>query len=236
VNILAIGAHPDDIEIGCGGLLLKAARHGHNIFMYTLTRGGASGDINSRTRELMCSADFIGAKKLWIDNLEDTKLYLHHDIINRIEFFINECKADVIYTHSISDTHHDHRAVAESTVEAGRYVPNILAYEMPVTKNFKPQVYYDISDVLDDKIKLANLFLSQKDKVFIKSNALRGLAEYRALQSRLNSSITAVEAFEVYKIGFKDNFKLLDSTQGGISNYSKTFVTNDKDIIKYPSN
>ena len=236
MNILAIGAHPDDIEIGCGGLLLKAARHGHNIFMYTLTRGGASGDINSRTRELMCSADFIGAKKLWIDNLEDTKLYLHHDIINRIEFFINECKADVIYTHSISDTHHDHRAVAESTVEAGRYVPNILAYEIPVTKNFKPQVYYDISDVLDDKIKLANLFLSQKDKVFIKSNALRGLAEYRALQSRLNSSITAVEAFEVYKIGFKDNFKLLDSTQGGISNYSKTFVTNDKDIIKYPSN
>jgi LmbE family N-acetylglucosaminyl deacetylase len=236
VNILAIGAHPDDIEIGCGGLLLKAARHGHNIFMYTLTRGGASGDINSRTRELMYSADFIGAKKLWIDNLEDTKLYLHHDIINRIEFFINECKGDVIYTHSISDTHHDHRAVAESTLEAGRYVPNILAYEIPVTKNFKPQVYYDISDVLDDKLKLTSLFLSQKDKVFIKSNALRGLAEYRALQSRLNSSITAVEAFEVYKIGFKDDFKLLDSTQGGISNYSKTFVTNDKVIIKYPSN
>lgn len=236
MNILAIGAHPDDIEIGCGGLLLKAARHGHNIFMYTLTRGGASGDINSRTRELMYSADFIGAKRLWIDNLEDTKLYLHHDIINRIEFFINECKADVIYTHSISDTHHDHRAVAESTVEAGRYVPNILAYEIPVTKNFKPQVYYDISDVLDDKIKLANLFLSQKDKAFIKSNALRGLAEYRALQSRLNSSITAVEAFEVYKIGFKDDFKLLDSSQGGISNYLKTLVTNDKDIIKYPSN
>jgi LmbE family N-acetylglucosaminyl deacetylase len=235
VNILAIGAHPDDIEIGCGGLLLKAGRHGHNIFMYTLTRGGASGDTNSRTRELKCSADFIGAKKLWIDNLEDTKLYLHHDLINRIEFFINKCKADVVYTHSVSDTHHDHRAVAESTLEAGRYVPNILAYEIPVTKNFKPQVYYDISDVLDDKLKLTGLFISQKDKAFIKSNALRGLAEYRALQSRLTSSITAVEAFEVYKIGFKDDFKLLDSTQGGISNYSKAFVTNDKFIIKYPS-
>jgi hypothetical protein len=125
--------------------------------------------------------------------------------------------------------------VAESTLEAGRYVPNILAYEIPVTKNFKPQVYYDISDVLDDKLKLTGLFISQKDKAFIKSNALRGLAEYRALQSRLTSSITAVEAFEVYKIGFKDDFKLLDSTQGGISNYSKAFVTNDKFIIKYPS-
>jgi hypothetical protein len=89
---------------------------------------------------------------------------------------------------------------------------------------------------LNDNVKLANLFLSQKDTVFIKSNALRGLANYRALQSRLNSSITAVEAFEVYKIGFKDDFKLLDSTQGGISCYPRNIVINDKDLIKYPSN
>ena len=50
------------------------------------------------------------------------------------------------------------------------------------------------------------------------------------------SSITAVEAFEVYKIGFKDDFKLLDSTQGGISSYPRNIVINDKDLINYPSN
>jgi LmbE family N-acetylglucosaminyl deacetylase len=44
MNILAIGAHPDDIELGCGGLLLKAVRQGHSVWMYTLTRGAASGD------------------------------------------------------------------------------------------------------------------------------------------------------------------------------------------------
>ena len=236
MNILAIGAHPDDIEIGCGGLLLKAAKHGHDIFMYTLTRGGVSGDPKSRAQELKYSAKFIGAKRLWIDNLEDTKLYLNDNIINRIEFFINKSEADVVYTHSVSDTHHDHRAVAESTIEAGRYVPNILAYEMPVTKNFKPQVYYDISEVLDDKIELVNIFLSQKEKVFIKSNAIRGLAEYRALQSRLNTSITAVEAFEVYKIGFKDDFKLLNSKQQDIStHYMKDIPFKDRDVIEYPS-
>ncbi|HET7337378.1 MAG TPA: PIG-L family deacetylase, partial [Candidatus Nitrosotalea sp.] len=43
MNILAIGAHPDDIELGCGGLLIKSARQGHNVFMYSLTRGGAGG-------------------------------------------------------------------------------------------------------------------------------------------------------------------------------------------------
>ena len=51
MNILAIGAHPDDIELGCGGLLLKASRQDHhNVFMYTLTRGGASGARPDATR------------------------------------------------------------------------------------------------------------------------------------------------------------------------------------------
>ena len=236
MNILAIGAHPDDIEIGCGGLLLKAAKHGHRIFMYVLTRGGASGKILIRTEELKRSAKFIGADKLWIDSFEDTKLYPSNEIISRIEHVIIESRADIVYTHSISDTHHDHRAVAESTIEAGRYVPNILAYEIPVTKEFRPQVYYDISDVMNDKIKLTRIYSSQKDKVFIKSTALKGLAEYRALQSRLKPSITAVEAFEVCKIGFKDNFKLLDSNEGYITSQDNNSFWKDKNIIEYRAN
>jgi LmbE family N-acetylglucosaminyl deacetylase len=180
MNILAIGAHPDDIELGCGGLLLRASRQGHNVFMYTLTRGAASGDPQERTKELMKSAKFIGAKKLWIDNFEDTKLSLSSDLINHIEFFINQSDPDIVITHSIGDTHHDHRAIAASTIEAGRFVPNILSYEIPVTRDFKPQVYFDISDVIDDKIELINIFWSQRSKMFLKSNAIKGLAEYRA--------------------------------------------------------
>jgi LmbE family N-acetylglucosaminyl deacetylase len=53
MNMLAIGAHPDDIELGCGRTLLrKGVRQGHNIFTYTLTRGAASGDPVARTRKL----------------------------------------------------------------------------------------------------------------------------------------------------------------------------------------
>jgi LmbE family N-acetylglucosaminyl deacetylase len=217
MNILAIGAHPDDIELGCGGLLLKASRHGrHDIFMYTLTRGGASGDPDERTKELMQSARFIGAKRLWIDNFEDTKLSLSSDLINHIEFFIKKADPDIVLTHSLGDTHHDHRAIAASTMEAGRFVPNILAYEIPVTRDFKPQVYYDISDVIDDKIKLVNFFWSQRSKLFLKPNAIRGLAEYRALQSRFNNTVTCVEAFEVQKLFFGKEFKLLKIPQENI--------------------
>jgi LmbE family N-acetylglucosaminyl deacetylase len=216
MNILAIGAHPDDIELGCGGLLLKASRQGHNVSMYTLTRGSASGDPEQRTKELMQSAKFIGAKKLWIDNFEDTKLSLSSELINHIEFFINKSDPDIVITHSLGDTHHDHRAIAASTIEAGRYIPSIMSYEIPVTKDFKPQVYYDISDVIDDKIELINIFWSQRSKMFLKSNAIKGLAEYRALQSRLNTSVTCVEAFEVQKLCFGKEFKLLKVPQENI--------------------
>jgi LmbE family N-acetylglucosaminyl deacetylase len=218
MNILAIGAHPDDIELGCGGLLLKASRQDrHNIFMYTLTRGGASGDPEERTKELIESAKFIGAKRLWIDNFEDTKLSLSSDLINHIEFFIKKADPDIVLTHSLGDTHHDHRAIAASTMEAGRFVPNILAYEIPVTREFKPQVYYDITDVIDGKIELINIFLSQRSKSFLQSNAIRGLAQYRALQSRFDNSVSCVEAFEVQKLFFGKDFKLLNIPQDKVT-------------------
>ncbi|HXG07429.1 MAG TPA: PIG-L family deacetylase, partial [Nitrososphaera sp.] len=193
MNILAIGAHPDDIELGCGGLLIKAARQGHNVYMYTLTRGEASGDPEQRTRELFQSAKFIGAKALWLDNFEDTKLSLNNsELINNVEFFINKADPDLIITHSLGDVHHDHKAVASSTIEAGRFIPNIMSYEIPLTKDFRPQAFYDISDVVDEKVELIKIFWSQQSKLYLKANAIKGLAEYRALQSRLNTSINYV--------------------------------------------
>lgn len=213
MNILAIGAHPDDIELGCGGILLKSAKQGHNVFMYILTRGAASGDPLQRTTEQREAARIIGARASWIDNFEDTKLSPNVDLINHIEQVIRMTKPDIVYTHPHGDTHHDHRAVAAATSEAARFVPNILSYEMPVTKDFTPQLYSDISDVIDEKIKLLGAFVSQSQKMFIKSNAIKGLSQYRALQSRLGKEVTAVEAFEVMQIGLTPDFNLLHNVQ-----------------------
>jgi LmbE family N-acetylglucosaminyl deacetylase len=232
VNILAIGAHPDDIELGCGGLLIKSARNGHNVFMYTLTRGSAAGDPVQRTNEQIESAKFIGADMLWIDNFEDTKLSLNVELINRIEHIIKRCQADVIYTHPVIDTHHDHRAVVEATLEAGRSIPNILSYEMPVTKDFKPQIYYDVSDVIDDKIELLSIFSSQRHKMFLTSNATRGLAQYRALQSRLGPTITSVESFEALKLGLGTSLQLLTTSNENISKPKITESTLPNNIIE----
>jgi len=213
MNILAIGAHPDDIELGCGGLLLKAVRAGHDIFMCVLTRGDASEDPVERSKELVASAKFIGAKKLWIDNFGDTHVSVGNSLINHLEYYIHRTDPDIILTHSIGDYHHDHRAIAECTVEAARYSQNILAYEMSVTKDFRPQVYYDISDAIQKKIELIQIFWSQQTKHFVQANAIRGLAEYRAQQSRLSTSISAVESYEIVKMCFSDDFTLLKMRQ-----------------------
>src|SRR6185503_18570573 len=142
MNILAIGAHPDDIELGCGGTLLKASRQGHNVYMYTLTRGGSAGQVIRRANEL----------------------------VNSIEFFIKKAKADIVYTHPLNDNHHDHRAIAQATMEAGRFIPNIFGYENPSTRNFNPTMYYDITETIDAKVKLIILHESQESKIFLNSN------------------------------------------------------------------
>src|SRR5690242_6382921 len=208
MNILAIGAHPDDIELGCGGLLIKSARQGHNVYMYSLTRGGAGGDSKQRSEELARSARFIKAKQLWIDNFEDSKLTVTNDLINHIEFFIHKANPDLILTHSHGDVHHDHRAIALATLEAARFNSNVLSYEIPLSRNFDPKVFVDISEVVNEKVELIEIFWSQQSKLYLKANAIKGLAEYRALQSRLNTSIKYVEAFEVLKLCFGKEFKL----------------------------
>jgi LmbE family N-acetylglucosaminyl deacetylase len=209
MNILAIGAHPDDIELGCGGLLIKASRAGHNVFMYTLTRGGASGEPRERTEEVKLSAKFIGAKDVQIDDFEDTKLTPGPELINHIESYIRVADPDIIITHSQKDIHHDHRAIATATVEAGRSSSNILSYEIPLTKEFAPEIYYDITDVIDEKVELIEIFWSQNSKLFLKANAIKGLAEYRALQSRLGPTINYVETFEVVKLCLDKQFTLM---------------------------
>jgi LmbE family N-acetylglucosaminyl deacetylase len=218
MNILAIGAHPDDIELGCGGLLIKSARQGHNVYMYSLTRGGAGGDAKQRSEELARSARFIKAKQLWIDNFEDSKLTVSNDLINHIEFFINKANPDLILTHSHGDIHHDHRAIALATLEAARFNSNVLSYEIPLSRNFDPKVFVDISEVVNEKVELIEIFWSQQSKLYLKANAIKGLAEYRALQSRLNTGIKYVEAFEVMKICLTNDFKLLTVPYEKITN------------------
>jgi hypothetical protein len=82
---------------------------------------------------------------------------------------------------------------------------------MPLTKGFDPHIYYDISDSMDAKLELLSLFQSQSHKMFLESKAIRGLAQYRALQSRLGSDVSYVESFQIVKVALDGNFAFMSN-------------------------
>jgi LmbE family N-acetylglucosaminyl deacetylase len=199
MKILAIGAHPDDIEVGCGGTLLKYSKARHEIYVYFITRGEAGGaSAEQREKEARESARKIAVQNIWFADFKDTRLSPSGVLVDEIEKVIREVNPDIIFTHTSNDEHHDHRAVALCTIEAARNYPKLLSYEIPLTKYFIPQLFVDISDVIQEKVNLIATYGSQMKKRYLIKDAIYGLAQYRALQSRIHAT-KFVEAFQVVK-------------------------------------
>ena len=112
MNILAIGAHPDDIEFGCGGALLKYSGSGHNVFFLVLTKGDLGGDPVVRLREQKEAALFLGAKDVFWGNFNDTELLGTRETILKIEEVLNKVSSDVLFLNYYNDVHQDHRAAS----------------------------------------------------------------------------------------------------------------------------
>jgi LmbE family N-acetylglucosaminyl deacetylase len=207
LRILAIGAHPDDVEIGCGGSLLASSEIGHEIYIYVATKGERSGDPRIREDETRKTAELIKAAEVRIADFPDTLLRRDGDLIDSIESFVKETEPHIVFTHTPNDQHHDHQAVALSSVEACRFVPNLFCYESPSAKNFQPQAFVDVTTVISKKLKLLDIFWSQRGKQYLRKNAIVGLAEYRAFQTRVEQ-IKHAEAFEVNKVCMSESLSL----------------------------
>jgi LmbE family N-acetylglucosaminyl deacetylase len=103
VKILAIGAHPDDVEIGCGGFLLKSTRAKDEVYIYFLTRGEAGGGGgDQREQEARISAEMIGAKDIWFGDFHDTELTPTGTLVNNIEDIIDRVNPDMILQPAIT--------------------------------------------------------------------------------------------------------------------------------------
>ena len=167
VNILAIGAHPDDIEFGCGGALIKYTQKGHRLFLLVMTGGGMGGESAVRTEEQRTSGEILAAEKIFWGGYEDTQLIVDTVLIGKIEAVIAEVKPDFIFCNFPDDTHQDHRHLAQAIMSATRYIRNVLFYEGPTTQNFNPQVFVDISDTLERKVEALKAHKSQVMKTNI---------------------------------------------------------------------
>ncbi len=192
VDILAIGSHPDDLEYGCGGTLIKYADQGHRVFLYVATKGTFGGEGETRWSEMEQSAEIMGAEDLFFGGHTDTRVPLDQALVAELEEIIRKVGPKFIFTHWKDDTHQDHRNLTACTLSATRYIPNFLFYEGPTSQNFNPTVYVDITEVLDRKIALLEAHTSQITKTNIEETTIidmaRSSATFRGIQARVRSA------------------------------------------------
>ena len=198
MKILAIGAHPDDIEVGCAGNLLKYSKAGchHEIYLLVMTNGGRGGEEAVRTSEQERSAAIMRAKDLIWGGFNDTELSSHMNrMVSEIEVLIRKIHPDFIFVNDGNDTHQDHRTLCKATVSATRYVKNVLFYEVPTTVNFSPLVFVDIKDTLEQKIDSLLAHQSQVMKTNIEGLTIADMAKSTAVFRGIQGRVQYAEGF-----------------------------------------
>ena len=198
-NVLAIGAHPDDIELGCGGTIARHIASGDTVVMLVVTQGEAgSGDTCRRVKEQRDACQVLGVDHLVWGGLPDGRVSNHElSLVHLIEKTISEHRIDRVYTHGSADSHQDHRSIAVATWGAARHAPQILCYDSPSSVGFTPSIFTDITDTLSKKLEALSCHSSQVDhSVMASASLVSTQAGYRGFQAR----VEAAEGFEPHRI------------------------------------
>jgi len=197
-SILVIGAHPDDIELGAAGSLLKLTREGKKVYALVMTQGeiGTSAPAGVREGEARQGANQLGLSNLWVLSYPDTHLREHISAMREvIETKIRELGIQMVITHSPHETHGDHLAVFEAAKEAARSC-SLLCYEsISAPKEFVPNYFVDITAFLPDKLLAISSHKTQRRKFYMDSELVKGRAAHRGLQA----GVPYAEAFWVYR-------------------------------------
>lgn len=163
MNILAIGAHPDDIEFGCSGTLNKMKELGNKIIFLIMTKGEnwEKRDAKIRIDEQKLSCDMQRVDKTYYLDIEDGRITVEIDTIEKIEKIIIENSIKTIFTNDPDDNHQDHRELADIIKSVIKLCDNVFYYETLSSRNFKANMLVNISNEYDYKKNVLRLFHSQ---------------------------------------------------------------------------
>ncbi|MGB4135289.1 MAG: PIG-L deacetylase family protein [Microbacterium sp.] len=181
MRVLAIGAHPDDIENFCAGTLIRYARAGHEVTIAIATQGDIGAPTGTRAEiaatrhaeaEAACAS--IGARLIWMGYDDE---FLFNDKQTRMSFIdaIREARPDVMFILSEDDYHPDHRTAGtigrDARIPASvpliesafphTPIPTTFIMDTYLGRNFDPHGYVDITDVMDAKREMLAHHVSQ---------------------------------------------------------------------------
>lgn len=226
MNILAIGAHPDDLDAFCGGTLALYAQAGHHVVMCVATDGsgnpqGNPAEISAiRKAETQAAADLIGAQLVWL-GLPDGRLTVNEAAHLQFVDMIRAAAPDLIITHPADDYHPDHIATHQLVIQSaqGSHTMNFPSAVSPLTRampiafmdsergiNFLPEEYVDISSVWEVKVNMLKQHRSQfmPNRVYNPDYALPADLDFGMMRNmRIQSEFRGMSCGVSYAEGFR---------------------------------
>ncbi|BBC38367.1 hypothetical protein SGFS_096610 [Streptomyces graminofaciens] len=175
-RVLAVGAHPDDIEFGCGGALLRHAAQGASITLVVVSDGARGGDATERAAEQTRAAEALGAKVVML-RLPDGRLGPLDELVTLLEEEIASADPDLVYTHLPEDTHQDHIQTHRAMRIAARQLANVLLFESPRSPLLSSGIGVNIGSVIKEKATLLSTHASQvRTRPELRSKSVRARA------------------------------------------------------------
>lgn len=193
LNIIAIGAHPDDIEIYMAGTMIKYKNMGSTLNFIIATNGSKGGKdatqelTLARKKEAINSAAILNLEPYFLD-YEDGELFCDWNLVKKIIELIHKIRPDIIFTHNPNDYHSEHRNLSKAVFDAASFkVPVIYADSITGT-SFVPDFYIDVTEEYENKEVMIKLHKSQiytdvLEKVRL-LNSFRGLQAFNTLSKR----------------------------------------------------
>lgn len=195
-SVLAIGAHPDDIELSCAGFLtILKKKYGCRLFNVVFTAGNRK-DSQDRLNEQKHANEMLGIEKSFLVGLRDGYLSPKASLVKKLEDIIEDTKPSLILTHAPNDHHQDHIAVSQLTTAATRRSASTLIFYPSVNtkENFPANLYVDITSCFKEKVLVLSKFNSQKHKWYLKKDNVRT----RAREAGLVANFKYAEKFHIY--------------------------------------
>lgn len=202
-RVLAVSAHPDDAELGCGGSLAKIVKAGVPVEVCVMSRcsdEAPRGKENLRVEEFTEAARTLGVRKTHVFDLRNRDLPSQSiEMLERFAELQEAVKPDLVLIPWTEDSHQDHSATALAAIRSFRREETVLQYEILRygSNSFTPNLFVDIKDFLPLKVKALLCYRSQiAQRAYFDEESFRGLARTRGAQIGFDYA----EGFLVHKL------------------------------------